>query len=184
MIFASVLTASAGVLSWSFAEYALHHWVGHLGRGKQALSREHLRHHAKKDYFSPVLKKALLALPVLLGLGLAASWLVGAGLGCVYTLGFGLAWLGYETLHYRLHTVPPRHALSRFWRRHHFSHHFQNPWKNHGVSSPLWDWVFGTWQPVESPLQVPRSHAMDWLLDDSGQIRPEFAADYQLRGRC
>jgi sterol desaturase/sphingolipid hydroxylase (fatty acid hydroxylase superfamily) len=29
-------------------------------------------------------------------------------------------------------------------RQHHMHHHFQTPDKRYGVSSPLWDYVFGT----------------------------------------
>lgn len=181
MILSLSLSLLAGVISWSFAEYALHNWVGHVAKGKNEFSREHLRHHAQKDYFAPTFKKWLLALPVLIGAGFFAHLFAGPVYGSVYALGFGLTWLGYEQLHYRLHTVPPRGPLSRFLRRHHFAHHFQNPHKNHGVTSPLWDWVFGSFIPAKGPLVVPRSHAMDWLLDLQGQIKLEFAQDYQLK---
>lgn len=176
-----VISFAAGALSWSGLEYALHNWVGHLGKGRNAFSREHLRHHAQKDYFAPALKKALFAAPVLSAAALLGSGLLGPAPGLSYTLGLSLAWLGYECLHYRLHAAPPRGPIGRFLRRHHFAHHFQNPWKNHGVTSPLWDLLLGTYLPVTTALQVPRSHALDWLLDEAGEIRPEFAEDYVLR---
>ena len=37
-------------------------------------------------------------------------------------------------------------ALGRFLRRNHMIHHFANADANHGISSPLWDWVFRTFQ--------------------------------------
>lgn len=180
-MFTLSLSLFAGILSWSLAEYALHNWVGHLAKGKNEFSREHLRHHAQKDYFAPTSKKWRLALPVLLGAGFLAQFVAGPIWGSVYALAFGLTWLGYEQLHYRLHTVAPRGPVSRFLRRHHFSHHFQQPHKNHGVTSPLWDLLLGTYLPVKGALVVPRSHAMDWLLDETGQIKPEYARDYQLK---
>jgi sterol desaturase/sphingolipid hydroxylase (fatty acid hydroxylase superfamily) len=177
------LSLFAGIMSWSFAEYALHNWVGHLAKGKNEFSREHLRHHAQKDYFAPGLKKWLLALPVLGLAGLVSFGIGGPLIGLSYTLGFGLTWLGYETLHYKLHKVAPRGPISRFLRRHHFSHHFQNPRFNHGVTSPIWDLAFGTWKPVIGVLQVPPNHAMDWLIDEQGQLKTEYAQDYALRIR-
>jgi sterol desaturase/sphingolipid hydroxylase (fatty acid hydroxylase superfamily) len=36
---------------------------------------------------------------------------------------------------------------SKFWlaiKNHHIKHHFQAPDKGYGVSSPLWDLIFGT----------------------------------------
>ena len=52
-----LLAFLAGVLTWSFAEYALHDWYGHRQRGKNDFSREHLTHHAKREYFTPTWKK-------------------------------------------------------------------------------------------------------------------------------
>lgn len=171
----------AGAVTWSFLEYALHNWVGHVSKGKNEFSREHLRHHAQKDYFAPRLKKLLTAMPVLAFAALLSSFVVGASIGIAYTLGIGLAWLGYEVLHYRLHKESPTGPMGRFLRRHHFAHHFQNPWKNHGVTSPFWDLILGTYEPVKGALQVPPSHVLDWLVDEEGAILAEYAADYQLR---
>ena len=183
MLLSKVLAFTAGAATWTFLEYALHHWVGHVGKGRNAFSREHLQHHAQKDYFASNLKKITMAMPVLGSSVICSTGVVGPGLGLAYTLGIASAWLGYEVLHYRLHKVPPRGPIGRFLRRHHFSHHFQNPWKNHGVTSPVWDFIFGTYQPVQEALPVPQSHALDWLLDKQGQIKSEYAADYRLRTR-
>jgi sterol desaturase/sphingolipid hydroxylase (fatty acid hydroxylase superfamily) len=34
--------------------------------------------------------------------------------------------------------------LAQMVKHHHILHHFQDPAKRYGVSSPLWDYVFGT----------------------------------------
>ena len=31
-------------------------------------------------------------------------------------------------------------------------------------------------------VRVPRRMAMRWLVDDDGNVRPEYAADYEIRG--
>jgi len=178
----TLIAIVAGLISWSFLEYALHHWLGHLGRGRNPFSKEHLRHHARSDYFSPFRRKLSLALPVLTGLALLAWPLVGLGLSSLYAASVGVGWLAYEALHYRLHHVAPRNAWGRYLRRHHFYHHFHQPFFNHGVTSPIWDLCFGTQQHVSTAIQVPRSQALPWLLDSQQQIKPEFARDYQLRG--
>jgi hypothetical protein len=52
---------------------------------------------------------------------------------------------------------------------------------NHGVSLPLWDHVFGTYErPTQ--VRVPRRLALPWLVDDEGELRPEFVDDYVLVG--
>ena len=54
--------------------------------------------------------------------------------------------------------------------------------ENHGVTSPVWDLVFGTYVRVDGPIRVPRRMAMVWLVDDDGTVRPEYAADYAVVG--
>ncbi|MBI5517021.1 MAG: sterol desaturase family protein [Deltaproteobacteria bacterium] len=173
---------TAGALGWSFTEYALHRWVGHDPRSKRAFAVEHRTHHAQRGYFTPTGTKALAAAPLLGAGALGAGALLGAP-GVSFFAGFAAAYVGYEVLHRRLHTHGPRGPLGRFLRRHHFTHHFVGPQHNHGVTSPLWDKVFGT---LRDPgvLRVPEKHAMDWLLDPAtGEVREAYARDYVLHRR-
>jgi sterol desaturase/sphingolipid hydroxylase (fatty acid hydroxylase superfamily) len=166
-----------GAFCWSFAEYAIHNWVGHLGRGRNEFSREHLEHHRLGDYFAPTSKKAKAALPVLAALAAVLVPLLGGRPGGGFVLGFGLAYLAYEVLHRRLHTHPPRGPYGRWARRHHFYHHFMSPKRNHGVTSPLWDLVFGTYARP-GVVRVPRRKAMRWLRPDEAA----HARDYEVVG--
>lgn len=91
-------------------------------------------------------------------------------------------YVAYEVVHRRAHTHAPRGPYSRWVRRNHFTHHFLTPRTNHGVTSPLWDRVFGTHEPL-GVVRVPARHAMPWLLDPAtGEVRAELAADYRLQG--
>ncbi|RME74395.1 MAG: hypothetical protein D6776_05325, partial [Planctomycetota bacterium] len=142
---AAIGAVAAGALTWSFLEYALHDWLGHRPRGRVDFSREHLQHHANTRYYSPPHKKLQMAVPVLgLFALLTVPWL-GALYGGLYVGAIALSWLAYEVAHRRSHTHPPRGPYSRWLRKHHLYHHFGNPRKNHGVTSPLWDIVFGTY---------------------------------------
>jgi hypothetical protein len=85
-------------------------------------------------------------------------------------------------LHRRCHTHPPRGAYGRWRRRNHFAHHFADPRRAHGVTTPLWDRVFGTALRVDR-IRVPRALAMCWLVDAEGRVRAPFAADYELVGK-
>jgi sterol desaturase/sphingolipid hydroxylase (fatty acid hydroxylase superfamily) len=178
-----VLSGVAGALGWSAAEYAIHRGLGHdPARRRNPFTREHLKHHADGHYFAPSLKKAAVALPVLAGLAALLVPLLGAGRGLGFGLGFALAYTAYEVLHRRLHTHAPRGPYGRWARRHHFYHHFMDPRSNHGVTSPVWDLVFGTYA---SPgvVRVPRRQAMRWLLEpDSGEVRQAYAQGYRLAG--
>ena len=60
-----VIAVILGVFSWTFLEYAIHNWVGHMLKGKTIFSKEHLKHHAVNGYFSPASKKALTAVMIM-----------------------------------------------------------------------------------------------------------------------
>lgn len=181
-----IIALFAGIASWSLLEYVLHRFAGHhrvlLGRRLNAFGPEHTRHHAQGDYFAPNWKKALSAavvFGVLVPLVAAvSSW----GHGVAYATGLAGFYLTYEWLHRRLHTHGPRNAYGRWARRHHFFHHFHDPRVNHGVTSPLWDIVFGTRAKVER-VRVPRRLAMRWLCAQD-EVKPEYRQDFELRGRA
>jgi len=149
----------AGVFAWTLLEYVLHRFAGHVPKGKTKLSREHLAHHAKTDYFSPARGKLALAVPVVGSVGLL--------LGPWFASGLAAAWLGYEVVHRRVHTHGPLSGYSRWASKHHLHHHFVSPNMNHGVSTPIWDWVFGTYERPPKVLRVPRTQAarLPWLVE-------------------
>jgi len=175
--FYALLVGAAG---WTFTEYAMHHWNGHLARGKLKFSREHLAHHRESGYFTSTATKVQMALPIVSVVFALAWWQVGLLVASGFTMGLVGSYAGYEWLHWACHALAPRTRFGRWVRRHHFYHHFTSAKYNHGVTSPIWDFVFRTYR---SPgfIQVPLKHVMPWLVDEAGQVRPEFAADYAVR---
>jgi hypothetical protein len=172
-----------GGLGWTFTEYALHNWVMHGGKGKNEFSRQHLDHHADPNFFSPIWDKRATEAVVVTAMTALGWFLAGPRLALSFTAGFLAAYHGYEILHRRIHTHAPAGPVGRFLRRHHLTHHIVAPTKNHGVSFPLWDLVFGTYREAPRLLVLPGRHAPRWLKDPrTGDILPEFAADYALRG--
>lgn len=174
-----VIALFAGALVWSVLEYVLHRFAGHVARGRNHFSREHLRHHGTPDYFAPAWQKVLSAAVAVPIAGLTWGALAGVAAGIAFAIAFGLAYFTYEWLHLRLHTHAPRSAYGAWARRHHFHHHFGDPELNHGVTSPLWDIVFRTHAPVQH-VAVPRKRAMRWLVDPDGTLRPAHAKEYSL----
>jgi sterol desaturase/sphingolipid hydroxylase (fatty acid hydroxylase superfamily) len=177
-----IAAAACGVLTWTLLEYLIHRWLGHDPRFRRnPFGIEHVRHHAEGNYFAPTWKKliaAAITAPVLLAPAIA---LAGASRGVAYVVGL-LAFYGtYEWLHRREHTHAGIGPYGRWARRHHFHHHFVDPHANHGVTSPVWDLVFGTYQ-TPTVIRVPRKLCMAWLRDPAtGTIRPEHAGTYELR---
>jgi 4-hydroxysphinganine ceramide fatty acyl 2-hydroxylase len=173
-----------GVLTWSFLEYVIHRWVGHDKRFRKSLfGGEHVRHHIEGNYFAPTWKKGIIAVVVAALLSPLAAWALGAGHGLAYVAGLMLSYGAYEVLHRREHTHPGLGAYGRWARRHHFYHHFEDAKVNHGVTSPLWDFVFGTYRRP-GVIHVPARLCMSWLREpETGRVRPEHAAAYVIESK-
>lgn len=177
-------SAASGVLAWSLIEYLLHRLLGHdLRTRPNFFATEHTRHHAEGDYFAPAWKKALGACAAIPLIGALATSVAGETNGFVFGLSFVATYATYEIVHRRAHTHAGFGPYGRYLRRHHFHHHFSDPQTNHGVTSPLWDVVFGTWRRPAT-IRVPRKLAMRWLIDpNTGEVRPRFRSDFELIGR-
>jgi sterol desaturase/sphingolipid hydroxylase (fatty acid hydroxylase superfamily) len=176
-----VLALLAGAALWTFLEYLLHRFVFHEMPGEVLGAREHRMHHADPAWFAPWTQKGLAAVVVTAAL-LPLAWLALGRLPALFfTAGFVGMYLAYEVLHRRVHTHPPRGAYGRWRRRNHLAHHFTDPRRAHGVTTPLWDHVFGTTLPA-SPVRVPRKLAPPWMLDAEGELDAAFAHDYTLAG--
>ena len=175
---------TAGWFLWVLAEYLLHRFAMHELRGRGIMSREHLQHHVGASWsWSPMFLLSWAGVVIVS----VAAWLpVGWALGST-SFGVGLAggwtvgYFFYEYQHAVAHLRPPTNRYGIWLRHHHFHHHFGHPMANHGVSFPLWDHVFGTWERPEQ-VRVPRRLAMTWLLDPDGEVRAEYRDRYVLVG--
>lgn len=190
------LSFLAGALTWSAGEYSLHRFVGHgpkltrpTGLAKwlpgglaAAFNEEHLAHHSDPMYFAPSGQKAIASVGFTTAVSAIGSLIVGPRRAVSFALGFSAMYLGYEVLHRRIHTHPPRGPYGRWLRRHHLYHHYKSPRRNHGVTSPLWDRILGTELKIEERVRVPRRAAPAWMLDEHGGLRAEFADEYELVG--
>ena len=175
MIVAIVL----GVFTWSLLEYLIHRWLGHRFK-RNPFGVEHVRHHIEGNYFAPSWKK-LIAASIFAAVVIGPAILVaGTTNGIAYVAGLVTFYLTYEWLHRREHTHAGIGPYGRWARRHHFLHHFVDGRTNHGVTSPIWDFVFRTYEKP-SVIRVPAKLCMAWLLDPAGGIRAEHAHTYQLR---
>ena len=165
-----------GWFTWTLGEYLLHRFGMHEAKGKGLASREHLKHHADRD---SVLEKWALSWTGIILFGIAFGFFVTPAFGVGWVVGYAF----YDWQHYWAHRRAPRNRYERWLRRHHFHHHFGHPTMNHGVTTPVWDLVFGTYERVEGPVKVPRRLAMRWLVDDDGELLPGYEHDWELVGR-
>ncbi len=128
---------AAGLVLWTFLEYAIHRWLGHRqGTFAAALHGVHHRDPSAVFAIGAWLPAALAMILMLVftGPGAAVNLYGGA------LLGFAL----YEAFHYRLHFRLPANRIEAYLRARHLAHHDRDSQSCFGVTSPLWDRVFGT----------------------------------------
>lgn len=140
--------AALGFFVWTLTEYALHRWVFHyIGQSKLSARIHFMIHGVHHD--APEDATRLVMPP-------AAALLLAVALYTVFRVLFGpvfvepffasflVGYLVYDYTHYYIHHFKPRTRLGRFIKQHHMLHHFATPEARWGVSSPIWDYVFGT----------------------------------------
>lgn len=142
-----VLVFLGGLIFWTFFEYIAHryifHWVSDNPRIQKIAYLLHGNHHHyprdKQRLFMPPVPSVLIA-SILFGL----MYLMMGNNVFMFFPGFILGYLLYGSMHYAIHAWhPPFKWMKPLWRNHHL-HHYKDEHHGFGVSSTLWDHVFGT----------------------------------------
>lgn len=142
-----------GLALWTPSEYLLHRFLFHFRprspRQERLAFLMHGVHHAQPQV------KTRLVMPPAVSIPLAAIFfggfhvlfgvLLGAGhwVGPVFA-GFVAGYVAYDMTHYAIHHARGGGSYFRRIRRHHLHHHGQTPDRRFGVTTTLWDRVFGT----------------------------------------
>ena len=137
-----------GFLNWSLMEYWLHRLLFHYqpttALGKRLIWIFHGVHHDWPNDRMRLVFPPGLSVP----LALLFWGLYTAGFGDLYRYpvfaGLVLGYLSYDMIHYYVHHFAPKHAVGKWLRKWHLAHHFKESGKGFGVSTPIWDFVFGT----------------------------------------
>jgi sterol desaturase/sphingolipid hydroxylase (fatty acid hydroxylase superfamily) len=149
---------AAGILVWSLSEYLLHRFVFHFEPSQRWLQRVwyliHGVHHEQPQCKTRLVMPPILSIPLALFFYGLFHVTVGMILGLPRLsgpsfAGFLTGYLAYDMLHYAEHHLSMRWGFLKFLKRYHLRHHYKNPDHGFGVSSPVWDVVFGT-KPKES----------------------------------
>ena len=142
----------AGWLAWSLTEYLLHRYVFHYIGPKPWQRRFHFIFHGVHHDYPQDAKRLVMPLGVSIPLGLVffllADALLARMVACSLFVGFGFGYLMYDGVHYATHHLPAKSRVSKFLKRYHMVHHHTGVDGLYGVSSPLWDYVFGTPEPA------------------------------------
>jgi len=141
-----------GMIFWSLFEYATHRFVFHFfaesERAKKIVYLIHGNHHEyprdKERLFMPAVPSLIIA-STLFSIMYAVSFVFNVN-AYVFAFfpGFLMGYLIYGSMHYAIHAWnPPFKWMKPLWRNHHL-HHYKNEEMGFGVSSTLWDHIFGT----------------------------------------
>lgn len=166
---ATALLFAAGLVVWSLTEYLMHRFVFHwpddimdethavvesLGPGEAAIpampSWKHLAyfvghgvHHVAPSEPTRLVMPPGASIPLAVLFYALFHLLFGqATLGLF--AGFVTGYLAYDTIHYAVHHQGMPTRWGRYLKKRHARHHFVDADEDYGVSSPLWDLVFGT----------------------------------------
>lgn len=148
-----VLLFAAGTLTWTFAEYWVHRYVYHAKtKNRLWLKIQHMGHGIHHQYPKDPTRLAMPPLPALV---LASGffgifWLLMQRYVIAFFPGFLFGYVLYISLHYAQHKIksPSFGPFKKLWK-YHALHHYKYPdTKAFGVSTTLWDRVFGTLPPL------------------------------------
>ncbi|HEY4194594.1 MAG TPA: sterol desaturase family protein [Mucilaginibacter sp.] len=136
-----------GIFIWSFVEYIMHRFVFHYAPpDKPWAQRMHFIFHGVHHDYPSDAKRLVLPPSVSIPLATLFYFLFQAILPVNYIFGFFpgfiLGYLFYDISHYAIHHFNFKGNLWKKIKQHHMLHHYQDPDKGYGVSSPLWDKVF------------------------------------------
>ena len=136
-----------GIFIWTFVEYIMHRFVFHYAPpDKPWAQRMHFIFHGVHHDYPSDAKRLVLPPSVSIPLATLFYFLFKAILPANYIFGFFpgfiLGYLFYDISHYAIHHFNFKGNLWKKIKQHHMLHHYQDPDKGYGVSSPLWDKVF------------------------------------------
>jgi sterol desaturase/sphingolipid hydroxylase (fatty acid hydroxylase superfamily) len=142
-----------GLFLWTLAEYTLHRFVFHY-KPRNAWQERisflfHGIHHAQPQVKTRLVMPLPVSIPLAVAFYALFSVVAGRLLGSPQWIapvmsGFLIGYLLYDLTHYATHHFAMRSGYPRFIKRYHMQHHYKDPGTRFGVSSPVWDWVFGT----------------------------------------
>lgn len=140
-----------GVLTWGLIEYCLHRLVFHFDaqseKGRQLVYGMHLSHHTDPKNMDDLFASLRLSLPLALFYCLLAWAALRSWQAVVYLfMGLTAGYFYYEFLHYQAHHLSPRLGVFRYLKKYHLLHHHQSSALRFGVTSPLFDYLFGTFR--------------------------------------
>jgi sterol desaturase/sphingolipid hydroxylase (fatty acid hydroxylase superfamily) len=143
-----------GLIFFTWVEYWAHRSLFHMATHTK--KREEIQYTIHGVHHEFPKDKTRLAMPPLLSITVSTLLLLLFRLiigdyAFAFLPGFLTGYAAYLSVHYMVHAYqPPKNFLKYLWINH-GTHHYKNGEMVFGVSSPLWDYVYGTMhKPIRS----------------------------------
>jgi len=143
----TLLLFLVGFITFTWVEYMMHRYVFHMKpytemRSKIQYTIHGVHHEFPKD-------KDRLAMPPLLSITISTILLLllrvlMGDFVFAFLPGFLVGYASYLAVHYLVHAYPPPKNFFKVLWVNHSIHHYKDGETVFGVSSPLWDYIYGT----------------------------------------
>ena len=151
-----------GMLITTLIEYCLHRFIFHHEfKDKEGRLQGFLLHGYHHEFPNDPMR---LVLPPI------GIWPVAAILGVIWYFAFGsffwtvyggtaAGYIAYDWTHYYTHHGNPRGGIGKWIKRYHMLHHHDSPNHRYGITTPLWDFVLGTFLGLKNMVRQGGRHA-------------------------
>lgn len=136
-----------GMLFWTFIEYCLHRFLFHIPQTNKVFKAIYfyshgIHHDAPRDATRLVMPPGA-SIPLAIGFFFLYR-AISPTYYLPFTAGFITGYLIYDFLHFSVHFFQFKSAYFKMIRRNHMMHHYRAPLKNFGFTSPVWDYMGGS----------------------------------------
>lgn len=137
-----------GIFFWTITEYTLHRFVFHPPMTNEFFRKlyfySHGIHHDAMNDATRLVMPPAVSVPLAIGVYFASKAALGTD-GLAFFTGFVASYLVYDYLHFSTHFFVFNNRIFKILKKKHMVHHHKDHHANYGFTSPLWDYVFGTY---------------------------------------
>ena len=149
-ILANLIYITAGLFFWTLTEYGMHRYVFHFDAqtkvGKYLVFLFHGIHHDDPQDPTRLVMPPVVSITLAIPFYYLFKFSFGPEAGMPFFCGFMIGYLVYDYVHFATHHFMPRSKWGKTTKENHMKHHFMAKTGKWGVSTPIWDHVFGTFK--------------------------------------
>lgn len=171
---------AGGVALVSLTEYVVHRFLFHQVPKTHEDQMNHFIMHGYHHDFPNDDKRLVFPLAFILPTAAAFAGTYKLALGDDWLqlfAGTAMGYILYDWTHYYTHHFRPKSGVGKWLMQYHILHHHDSPNHRFGISSPIWDLVFGTYLPTDQHVKEKmKDRARQGLEADGENAEPSTAS--------